>query len=43
MYQVSDLYNSFYSDNYIIKEESKEIQSSWLTMSELVLKTNLFI
>lgn len=43
IFKLTNLYNSFYNDNYIINEENKETQSSWLAMSEIVLKTNEFI
>lgn len=43
IFKLTNLYNTFYSDNYILKEEDKDKQSSWLVMSEIVLKTNLFI
>ena len=43
IFKLTNLYNSFYSDNYILKEENRDVQSSWLVMSELVLRTNEFI
>ena len=43
IFKLTNLYNSFYSDNYIISETDRDKQNSWLVMSDLVLKTNLFI
>lgn len=43
IFKLTNLYNSFYSDNYILKETDKEVQSSWLLLSDVVLRTNLFI
>lgn len=43
IFKLTNLYNSFYSDHYILNEKDAEIQSSWLVMSDIVLKTNLFI
>lgn len=43
IFKLTNLYNTFYSDNYILKETDKDKQSSWLLMSDIVLKTNEFI
>ena len=43
IFKLTNLYNSFYADHYIVNEENKEIQESWLVLSDVVLKTNLFI
>lgn len=43
IFKLTNLYNTFYSDHYILTEEDKTKQSSWLVMSEIVLRTNLFI
>jgi len=43
IFKLTNMYNSFYNDNYILSESDKEIQSSWLAMSDIVLKTNEFI
>ena len=43
IFKLTNLYNSFYNDNYILTEKDADTQKSWLLMSELVLKTNLFI
>ena len=43
IFKLTNLYNSFYSDNYILTENDKEKRDSWLVMSEIVLKTNMFI
>lgn len=43
IFKLTNLYNTFYSDNYILKESDKERQSSWLLMSDIVLKTNEYI
>ncbi len=43
IYKLTNLYNSFYSDNYIISETDAAKKESWLVMSDIVLKTNLYI
>ena len=43
IFKLTNLYNSFYSDHYIVNEEDKKTQESWLVLSDVVLKTNLFI
>lgn len=43
IFKLTNLYNSFYSEHYILNEKDKTKQESWLTMSDIVLKTNLFI
>ncbi len=43
IFKLTNLYNSFYSDNYIITEKDTKVQSSWLVLSDIVLKTNYFI
>lgn len=40
LYQLTNTYNSFYTANRILTEENKEIQQSWLGLSEVVFKTN---
>lgn len=43
IFKLTNLYNSFYSDNYIISEEDTSKKESWLVMSDVVLNTNKFI
>lgn len=43
IFKLTSLYNSFYSDNYILNEKDLDTQSSWLVMSKIVLKANEFI
>ncbi len=43
IFKLTNLYNSFYSENYILNEEDESTRESWLTMSDIVLKTNEFI
>lgn len=43
IFKLTNLYNSFYGDNYIISETDKDKQESWLVLSDLILKTNLII
>jgi arginyl-tRNA synthetase len=43
IFKLTSLYNTFYADHYIVSEEDKEKQESWLVLSDVVLKTNLFI
>ena len=43
IFKLTNMYNSFYNDNYILSETDLEKQSSWLAMSDIVLKTNEFI
>jgi len=43
IFKLTNLYNSFYANHYIISEQDRETQSSWLILSDIILKTNLFI
>ena len=43
IFKLTSLYNNFYADHYIVSEENKETQESWLVLSDVVYKTNLFI
>ena len=43
VFKLTSLYNTFYADHYIVSEENKETQESWLVLSDVVYKTNLFI
>ena len=43
IFKLTNLYNSFYAESHILNEKDKDTQSSWLVMSDIVLKTNLFI
>ena len=43
IFKLTNLYNTFYSEHHILNETDTDKQSSWLVMSDLVLKTNLFI
>lgn len=40
IYKLTNCYNNLYSSNRILTEENSDIQSSWLGLSENVLKTN---
>lgn len=43
IFKLTNLYNTFYSDNHILTETDKDKQTSWLLMSDIVLKTNEYI
>lgn len=43
IFKLTNMYNTFYSDHYILKEQDSESQTSWLLMSDIVLKTNEYI
>lgn len=43
IFKLTNLYNTFYADSHILNEKDRETQSSWLVMSDIVLKTNEFI
>ena len=43
VFKLTSLYNTFYADHYIVSEENKETQESWLVLSDVVYRTNLFI
>lgn len=42
-YRLTSLYNKFYSEFRIITEENKNLQESWLILSEIVYNTNLML
>ena len=41
LYNLTNCYNNFYSNNKILLEKNKELQESWLCLSKLVYMTNL--
>ena len=43
LFKLTNLYNTFYADHYIVSEEDKKQQESWLVLSDVVLKTNMFL
>ncbi len=40
LYQLTNVYNCFYSSNRILSEENPEVQHSWLGLTEILYKTN---
>ena len=43
LYKLTNSYNKFYAENKILMEENEEKRNSWLTLSKVVLDTNLFL
>ncbi len=43
IYKLTSSYNKFYSENKIITEENKDLRESWLTLSNVVYKTNMLL
>ena len=43
LYKLTNSYNKFYAENKILIEENEEKRASWLTLSKVVLDTNLFL
>lgn len=43
IFKLTNLYNSFYSDNHILTEKDIETQESWLILSKIILNTNMYI
>ena len=43
IFKLTNLYNTFYAESHILTENDKNTQSSWLVMSDIVLRTNEFI
>lgn len=43
LYRLTSSYNKFYSENKILTETDEEKRTSWLTISKLVLDTNLLL
>ena len=41
IYNLTSSYNKFYSENRVLDQENDTIKSSWLALTNLVLKTNL--
>lgn len=41
LYKITNIYNNFYSQNRVITEEDKELQSSWLTLTKIIYDNNL--
>ena len=40
LYQLTNVFNNFYSSNRILSEKNKEIQQSWLGLTENIYNTN---
>ena len=40
LYKLTSLYNKFYSENRVLTEEDKDLKDSWLTLTDIVKKTN---
>ena len=43
LYKLTNLYSSFYNDNYILSEKDIAKKESWIVLSDIVLKTNIFL
>lgn len=43
IYKLTSLYNKFYSENKILIEENKELQTSWLTLTKIVYDINMLL
>jgi len=41
LYKITNLYNNFYSNNYVLTEENKELQESWLVLTKVIYDNNL--
>jgi len=41
LYNLTNCYNNFYSNNKVLLESDKELQESWLCLSKLVYMTNI--
>lgn len=41
LYKTTNLYNNLYANNHILTEENKELQESWLVLTETVYENNL--
>ena len=37
---LTSLYNKFYSENKVLTEENKDLQESWLVLTDTVYKVN---
>ena len=43
LYNITSLYNKFYSENKVLTEEDKELQESWLVLTNVVYKINILL
>ncbi len=43
LYKLTSTYNKFYAENKIIGEKDKELQSSWIVLTNLVYKVNIML
>ena len=41
LYKITNLYNNFYSNNYVLSEDNKELQQSWLMLTKVVYDNNI--
>ena len=43
LYIITSLYNKFYAENRILTEDNKELQESWLVLTNVVYKVNMLL
>ena len=43
LYELTNRYNSFYSAFKVLNEENTSLRDSWLALTEIVYKTNIFL
>ncbi len=43
LYKLTSLYNNFYAENKVLTEENKDIQESWLVMTNVVYNINMLL
>jgi len=41
LYKITNLYNNFYSNNFVLNENDKELQESWLLLTKVIYENNL--
>ena len=41
LYKITNLYNNFYSNNFVLTEKDKDKQESWLLLTKVVLNNNI--
>lgn len=43
LYKLTSLYNKFYSENKVLTEENKDLQTSWLTLTKIIYNINIML
>ena len=43
IYKLTSIYNKFYSEHKVLVEENKDLQESWLVLTNVICKVNMLL